>query len=326
MAEDPIAGRAAARDERRVETRETVAVVVVTHNRADLLARMLDGLVAQTYAPDTVIVVDNASGDHTQQVLDRGDLPLQVIRSEENVGGAGGFRIGMETAYAGGWDRIWLMDDDVLPAPDCLATLMAVDESCLMCVREDLDGQLVEKSAVRFDLRNPLSLRPKTASVETSYASRVAMPPLVEIQVVAFEGFLVRREVVTAVGLPDPEFFIFYDDADFALRARKAGHRIWAVRDAVLVRQLAFSQELALDTWKGFYMYRNLFVVHFRHGENALVRAKPYAITAGVVALSPLRGGRAEAGNVIRAIRGARAMQKGARGRGAESGGAPTRR
>ena len=95
------------------------------------------------------------------------------------------------------------------------------------------------------------------------------MPPLVEIQVVAFEGFLVRRRVVDAVGLPDPEFFIFYDDADFALRARKAGFRIWAVRDAVLVRQLAFSQQLALDTWKGFYMYRNLFVVHFRHGENA---------------------------------------------------------
>jgi GT2 family glycosyltransferase len=189
-----------------------------------------------------------------------------------------------------------------------------------MCVREDLDGELVEKSATRFDLRNPLSVKPKTASVQTTYGTRSSMPPLVEIQVVAFEGFLVRRRVVEAVGLPDPEFFIFYDDADFALRAREAGFRIWAVRDAVLVRQLGFDQRLALDTWKGFYMYRNLFVVHFRHGENRMVRAKPYAITAAVVALSPLRGGRAEARNVIRAIRGARAMQKGrARGR-AESG------
>ena len=299
--------------------RESVAVVVVTHNRADLLARMLDGLVAQTWQPDTVIVVDNASGDHTQQVLDRHDLPLQVIRSEENVGGAGGFRIGMETAYAAGWDRIWLMDDDVVPAPECLATLMAVDEPCLMCVREDLDGILVEKSATTFDLRNPLAIKPKTASVETTYRTRAAMPPLVEIQVVAFEGFLVRREVIAAVGLPDPEFFIFYDDADFALRARKAGYRIWAVRDAVLVRQLAFSQELALESWKGYYMYRNLFVVHFRHGQNALVRAKPYAISAAVVALSPLRGGRAEAGNVMRAVRDARRMR-------VESGGVPTRR
>jgi rhamnopyranosyl-N-acetylglucosaminyl-diphospho-decaprenol beta-1,3/1,4-galactofuranosyltransferase len=318
------------------DAHETVAVVVVTHNRADLLARMLDALVVQTYPIATVVVVDNASGDHTQQVLarigDRGDLPLHVIRSEENVGGAGGFRIGMETAYADGWDRIWLMDDDVVPAPDCLAVLMGVDpghtghSDCLMCVREDLDGHLVEKSATTFDLRNPLAVKPKTASVETTYGTRAAMPPLAEIQVVAFEGLLVRREVVAAVGLPDAEFFIFYDDADFALRARKAGFRIWAVRDAVLVRQLPFSQRHALDTWKGFYMYRNLFVVHFRHGENVLVRAKPYAITAAVVALSPLRGGRAEAGNVIRAIRSARAMQRRGASGVVESGEATTPR
>jgi rhamnopyranosyl-N-acetylglucosaminyl-diphospho-decaprenol beta-1,3/1,4-galactofuranosyltransferase len=189
---------------------------------------------------------------------------------------------------------------------------MAIDpdySDCLMAVREDLDGRLVEKSATRFDLRNPLAIRPKTASVETTYASRAAMPERVEIEVVAFEGFLVRRRVLEAIGLPDPEFFIFYDDVDLALRARRAGFRIWAVRDAVLVRQLHFDQQHALDTWKGFYMYRNLFVVHFRHGENALVRAKPYAITAAVVALSPLRGGRAEASNVIRAIRSARGMR-----------------
>jgi rhamnopyranosyl-N-acetylglucosaminyl-diphospho-decaprenol beta-1,3/1,4-galactofuranosyltransferase len=311
------------------EPAETVAVVVVTHNRADLLARMLDALVVQTHPIATVIVVDNASGDHTPQVLARDDLPLQVIRSEENVGGAGGFRIGMETAYEGDWNRIWLMDDDVVPAPDCLAVLMGVDaehSDCVMCVREDLDGNLVEKSATTFDLRNPLAIKPKTSSVETTYGTREAMPPLAEIEVVAFEGLLVRREVVAAVGLPDAEFFIFYDDADFALRARKAGFRIWAVRDAVLVRQLPFSQRHALDTWKGFYMYRNLFVVHFRHGENALVRAKPYAITAAVVALSPLRGGRAEAGNVIRAIRGARAMQRGRASGVVESGEATTPR
>ena len=56
-------------------------------------------------------------------------------------------------------------------------------------------------------------------------------------------------------------------------------------------------------------MYRNLFAVHFRYGTNPAVRLKPYLIVAGVVALSPARGGRAEAGNVIRAIRAARSMR-----------------
>jgi rhamnopyranosyl-N-acetylglucosaminyl-diphospho-decaprenol beta-1,3/1,4-galactofuranosyltransferase len=289
---------------------ETVAVVVVTYNRADLLRGMLAGLAAQSHRPDAVIVVDNASTDHTREVLAGTRMPgLQVVHSEANLGGAGGFHLGMHTAYDAGFDRIWLMDDDVVPAPLCLATLMAQDEACLMAVREDRQGRLVEKAATRFDLANPLAIRPKTASVETAYGSRHAMPERVELQNVAFEGFLVRREVVAAIGLPDPSYFIFYDDVDFAIRARRAGYSIWAVRDAVLVRQLDFDQQHALDTWKGFYMYRNLFVVHLRYGENALVRAKPWLITLGVVLLSPLRGGRAEARNVIRAMRAARGMR-----------------
>lgn len=291
-------------------TAETVAVVMVTYNRADLLARSLAALVAQTRPPDAVIVVDNASTDHTTDVLDAATNPgLQRIHLQDNTGGAGGFHAGMSAAHEQGFDRIWLMDDDVLADPDCLEVLLRHDLPCLMAVREDREGRLVEKSAVRFDLRNPARLKPKSASVESTYRRRDAMPELVELQVVAFEGFLVHRRVVDAIGLPDPTFFIFYDDAEYAIRARRAGFAIYAVRDARLVRMLDFDQQLALGSWKGFYMYRNLFVVHFRHGENAAVRAKPWLITAGVVALSPLRGGRDEARNVVRALRSARGMR-----------------
>ena len=291
---------------------ETVAIVVVTYNRADLLERMLAGLAALERLPEAVIVVDNASTDRTPEVLAAATNPgLQVLRPEENLGGAGGFHRGVEAAYQQGFDRIWLMDDDVIPAPDCLTVLLEQDEHCLMAVREDTRGALVEKSAVRFDLANPLAIRPKTAMVETEYGHRHLMPHRVEVHNVAFEGFMVRRSVVDEIGLPDPSFFIFYDDADYALRARRAGYRIWAARDAVLVRQLDFDQQHDLSGWKGYYMYRNLFVVHLRYGENALVRAKPWLITGVVVLLSPLRGGRAEARNVIRAMRDARGMRVG---------------
>src|SRR4051795_2206849 len=203
--------------------RETVAVVVVTYNRADLLGRMLDGLAAQTREPDAVIIIDNASTDHTRAVLDahRG-LKLQRIHLDENTGGAGGFRAGVEGAYDQGFDRVWLMDDDVVPAPDCLALLMAQDEACVMAVREDVHGRLVEMAATDFDLTHPWSMRPKRAMVESDYGARPATPPRrirpqramlesaygdrhamperVELHVVAFEGPLFRREVVDAIG------------------------------------------------------------------------------------------------------------------------------
>jgi GT2 family glycosyltransferase len=291
---------------------ESVAVVVVTYNRSGLLDRMLVGLAAQTRRPDVVLVVDNASTDDTRAVLARHEatLPLRVTTTENNLGGAGGFHLGVRQAWEGGWDRIWLMDDDVVPAPDCLAVLMAADDACVMAVREDTSGHLVEKAATRFDLTNPLAIKPKTAMVETDYGSRERMPERVGLENVAFEGFMVRREVVADIGFPDPEFFIFYDDVDYAVRARRAGYTIWGLRDARLVRQLPFDQQHDLAGWKGFYMYRNLFVVHLRYGDNALVRLKPLLITLAVVLLSPLRGGRAEVRNVTRAIRSAWGLRR----------------
>jgi GT2 family glycosyltransferase len=289
----------------------TVAVVVVTYNRAELLGRCLDGLARSRRRPDLVVVVDNASTDRTPALLTRrDDLPLRVIRPAANLGGAGGFHLGVQAAYDAGVDRIWLMDDDVVAAPDCLDVLLAHRGPALMATREDGSGRLCEKAAVRFDLRNPFAIRPKRESVEQRYGARAAMPAEVPLDNVAFEGFMVSRAVVERVGLPDQGFFIFYDDVDYALRIRRAGFAIVAVRDAVLTRQLDFDQQHDTRGWKGYYMYRNLFVVHLRYGENALVRLKPYAIAAAValVALAGRRG--EEARTVVRAVRHARALAR----------------
>ncbi|GAC1532356.1 MAG: hypothetical protein NVS3B1_26000 [Marmoricola sp.] len=160
--------------------------------------------------------------------------------------------------------------------------------------------------AGRTHTPNPLGVGPYTPRVDSTYPSRASMPAEVPVENVAFEGFLVRRDVIDTIGLPDPDFFIFYDDVDFAVRARRAGFPIVCLRDAVLVRQLDFDQQHALDTWKGFYMYRNLFVVHFRYGENVAVRLKPWLIMMAVLLLCPLRGGLGEARNVTQALLSAR--------------------
>ena len=107
----------------------------------------------------------------------------------------------------------------------------------------------------------------------------------------AFPSPLVRFEKAAFLGSP----------------ARRAGFPIVALRDAVLVRQLNFDQQHDMRSWKGYYMYRNLFLVHLRYGENALVRLKPLLITLAVLLLTPMKG-RAEAENAWRALRDARRL------------------
>ena len=267
---------------------------------------MLAGLAASSTSWTRCIVVDNASTDHTKTVLDGDRGPAaQVIRPEENLGGAGGFHRS-EAAVEQGFDRIWLMDDDVVPAPDCLGVLIGVDEDCLMAVREDTNGRLVEKAAVRFDLRNPLAIRPKTTMVETTYRTRAAMPELVAIENVAFEGFMVRREVVDADRPAGPLVLHLLRRRRLRDPRAQAGFRIFAVRDAVLVRQLDFDQQH--DGRGGRATTCTATCSRCTCGTARTGGPGEAVADRGDVLLTPFRGGRGEARNV-RALRDAKEMR-----------------
>ena len=101
-----------------------VLAVVVTHDRLALLRECLDALRAQT-VPCDILVVDNASTDGTKEYLQGERSPsLAVCSFTENRGGAGGFRLGVRYGRQKGYAYLWLMDDDVLPRPDALSSLL----------------------------------------------------------------------------------------------------------------------------------------------------------------------------------------------------------
>ena len=114
------------------------------------------------------------------------------------------------------------------------------------------------------------------------------MPKLLPVESAAFEGFMVHRTVISKVGFPRPEYFIFYDDLDYTIRIRKAGFHVNAVRDAVIIRQQNYSTNSALTGWKGFYMYRNFFLIHYRFGENIFVKIKPLVLLGGALVVKCL--------------------------------------
>ncbi|BCW48982.1 glycosyltransferase [Arthrobacter sp. StoSoilB13] len=84
-------------------SKPVVVAVVVTYNRRELLETTLAGITAGTEVPDAVVVVDNASTDETAEFLRayRGAVPTDVVTLNANVGGAGGFVVGMERAVPG---------------------------------------------------------------------------------------------------------------------------------------------------------------------------------------------------------------------------------
>ncbi len=205
-----------------------VLAVVVTFNRLDLLRRLVDRL-STIDSLDGVLVVDNASTDGTGEWLSALDAPSVRHRTlERNTGGAGGFHEGLKWAHEEGADLTWLMDDDGLPAPDCLDTLLnetGLDFWGPVVVDQDAPERLV------FPIRLPGTTRVVHDLADVRSAS---VHGRLEDIVIPFNGVLVTRDLVERIGYPRADYFIWGDDHEYRLRAEAAGARIATIVDAVV--------------------------------------------------------------------------------------------
>src|SRR5215475_6842838 len=104
----------------------SVVAVVVTMNRTELLAHSLKMIATQTRPPDHLVVVDNGPDQPAREVVDACPVPSTYLVSHRNLGGAGGFALGMLTALTMGAEWVWLADDDGRPGDETvLATLLS---------------------------------------------------------------------------------------------------------------------------------------------------------------------------------------------------------
>ncbi len=240
---------------------QKVAALVVTYNRLDLLKESLNAVLNQTRKPDAVYVVDNASTDGTYEYL-KGIEGLKVIRMDENVGGAGGFKAGMKRIICdGGFDWIWLMDDDAVPFRNALQTLIEFYESLPEKERRRI-GVLQNKRVQdrEWFLKNdgkrfPLRAKPRHFGT--------------------FVGYFVKTKVVERVGFPREEFFIYADDVEYTFRIKKMGfkvltvdgsyiyHPAWATPlDYVFRKRVMIKRGIIrISPWRNYYVFRNPFLM-----------------------------------------------------------------
>lgn len=270
-----------------------VVAIVVTFKRKELLLQVLDSLLTQTEVLSKILVIDNNSGDGTEEVVNSLSSQYENIvyhNTGANLGGAGGFHYGFKAAQDYDYSHLWLMDDDFQPEKDCLQKMLALQHvGIVQPIRFNLDGSCAELSPVTYNLSSPFIFNPKTESVLDIY-EKGEIVQRQELDGIPFEGPLISKEVVDKVGLPEPKFFIFYDDLDYAIRTRTAGYKIICSPDIKATRLLMNNQGDDLLSWKGYFMLRNLFYVHKIHGDNIFVKLKPILLTFGYATVSILKG------------------------------------
>lgn len=273
----------------------SVTFVVVTYNRRFLLEKVLNAIynVRGSQNIKNVIVVNNCSVDDTSSFLEeysKEHKNLIVSNTEKNLGGAGGFANGVTVALQTGAEWIGLLDDDVEIHEDALLTISKYMErkTILACLRVNTKGEVVERASRKYDLSSFFCLNPRKESLFEESKKIEAFKELEPVAFASFEGLFVPREVFNRIGIPHSEYFIFGDDCDFCIRARRRNYLIKIVRDAKITRLLPYNRTGLFRSWKLNFVIRNFFILHFLYGENRYVRIKPYFYAALLTVIKPV--------------------------------------
>lgn len=240
-----------------------MAIVLVTYRGEAYLDRLYTSIHKLEYPRGRyrLLVIDNGPEHALQRWFSQHAPDVRVITPGHNTGYAGGATIGMLEALAWGVDYVAVITQDVLLDPAWLRELLAVAERHPRAgaiqpkiLRGDQHGGTVINTwgnelhflGVGFSGGDgcpdqPLAIRP------VPYASGA--------------GLLLRASALRAVGVFDPEFFMYHEDTDLSWRLRLNGYDILLAPRAVMFHAYDFKK----GADKFYYIERNRLINIFTH-------------------------------------------------------------
>ena len=233
-----------------------IGTVVVTYNRKKLLLECLQALGNQEFLSQPfeleVLLIDNASTDGTEEAIRNADFPfpLHYHRLSHNQGGAGGFFEGVKLSAQYNYQWLWLMDDDAAPATQCLAQLLSTPQ------KEDF-GFLAPR-VIHFETQAEENHHQKL-KIHRHRVRETSKPQgltATRLEANAFVGVLIPTHVIEKVGLPDPSYFIWFDDVDYTYRISQAYRDGLYVPQAVIFHKDKLVDQ-HIDNWKHLFGLRN---------------------------------------------------------------------
>ncbi|MEX2426247.1 MAG: glycosyltransferase family 2 protein [Thermomicrobiaceae bacterium] len=230
----------------------TTSIIIVNYNGKHLLEDCLDGLQAQTRAPDEVIVVDNGSQDGSIAFL-RCRYPwARLIESGENLGFSAGNNRGIRSSSG---DVVVLLNNDTVPSPGFVEEIVRPLESDthwsavagIMLFSSDPNriataGIEVFENGLALDRDVGRLWRERSGQVEVFGPSGGA---------VAF-----RRSALFDVELFPEPFFLYLEDVDLAWRLKLRRHRT-VVNPAAWTLHVYSASATEGSPLKNFYLARN---------------------------------------------------------------------
>ena len=233
---------------------KTVCTIIVNYRTAKLTIDCLKSLMSEKKNLPylTVIVVDNDSGDNSVTEINQAIIEhnwqewVSLIASEKNGGFAYGNNLAIKSAQKENKsiDYFWLLNPDTVVRENALTTLIEFMENNAQVGiagsrLEDFD-RTGQQSAFCFrTIFSEIDSGLRLGIITKILSPWVVAPAIYESNCqtdwVAGASMIIRPQVFDDVGLLDEEYFMYCEEMDFCLQARKAGWSCWYVPESRVV-------------------------------------------------------------------------------------------
>lgn len=207
-----------------------VAIVVLNFNGKKCLLSCLRSLAALHYPHFFTVVVDNNSKDDSYS-LAKEFFPQHIfIKNAENKGFSGGMNIGMKAAFEAGAQWVWLFNNDATTDPSTLDVLIvtATSHPQIGLLSPLIYGRAGGALWFGKGRINTLRMRaehqlPSNEELEREYYASEFLTGC---------ALLVSKPLFERIGGLDEDFFLYYEDVDYSVRAKSAGYEVVVVPGA----------------------------------------------------------------------------------------------
>jgi hypothetical protein len=270
----------------------TVSVIIVNWRTPDALRGCIESVQAQVRAPARqIIVVDNASGDGSAEMVAERFPDAHLIANDENSGFAVACNQGMGVATG---EFVLLLNPDTVVPPETLATVLEFaekrpDAAVIGCRVINADGSL-ERTCFRFPslLNIVLSASclnkffPRNRFFGREFMGWWDRNTERDVDVVTGSFMLVRRQAIDQIGLMDERYFMYVEEADWCYRFAQAG---WKATFTPIAHIVHLSSRSSNQCWPKMYVWQNKSVLLFLekwHGKTAR-RAASFVLALSVL-------------------------------------------
>lgn len=220
-----------------------VHIIVLTYQMRDVVHRCLASLRGITYPNYEIIVVDNNSGDGTEEMLRAEFSDLTVVQTGNNLGYTGGNNRGIDYAISRGADYVLILNPDTeLINPGFVGEMIAYLESRPEVGIAGPRVFLREPGVVQNTVLYPPGLWQNTVNWVRYRVSPKSLDfcgdEVVETEVLNGVCLLIRVSCLRQIGLFDENIFMYIEDAEMDYRALRHGWRVqYLPIDSVIHRQ-----------------------------------------------------------------------------------------